>query len=146
MTFVHRGLREEFHRRDTAWRRKRVRGFVPVVTSLELVLRRRLAREGFCFDAQAEIETDHSTFTVDILIKAWKDISCKPELVVEVRGGTHYTKDGRRRDARKTRKLVNTGHPVMWIENREVENNLDRVIENIKHVVVNGTTSLYLVG
>ena len=101
--------------------------FGPKITDAEFKLRRALEKSGLHFITQEYIKTANGCFLVDFLVEG--------SLVVEVRGSSHFGKAGRRKDAWKTRELVNAGYSVLWFENIEVYKKIREVVAKIKQNV-----------
>jgi len=112
--------------------------FGNIITKPEIILHQRMAKEGFRFKSQWRLTTHNGFFTVDFLVFGWNDVHAKHDIIVEVRGESHYSESGRRKDEWKTKELTEAGYPVIWIENEEVYKELPKVIEKIRKEVLNG--------
>ncbi len=64
------------------------------------------------------------------------DFYChKAKLIVEVDGGTHYTKDGKEQDALRTNELERLGLLVIRFSNSQVLADIDSVIAEISEQI-----------
>jgi very-short-patch-repair endonuclease len=66
------------------------------------------------------------------------DFFCpKAHLVIEVDGGSHYTDIGKQNDRLRDEHMKSLELTVLRFSNSEVLNNTDKVIENVKKILLN---------